>query len=65
MPVAVLVSSVFLRSPILIFNHLMLLRYERFAGSGVNATQCLAVCIPLTAVMLYTGGRIIKKKDFF
>ena len=64
-PVAVLVSSVFLRSPILIFNHLMLLRYERFAGSGVNATQCLAVCIPLTAVMLYTGGRIIKKKDFF
>ena len=64
-PVAVLVSSVFLRSPILIFNHLMLLRYERFAGSGVNAGQCLAVCIPLSAVVLYIGGRIIKKKDFF
>ena len=64
-PVAVLVSSAFLRSPLLIFNHLMLLRYERFAGSGVNAVQCLAVCIPLTAVMLYIGGRIIKKKDFF
>ena len=64
-PVAVLVSSVFLRSPILIFNHLMLLRYERFAGSGVNAGQCLAVCIPLSAVVLYIGGRIIEKKDFF
>ena len=64
-PVAVLVSSVFLRSPFLIFNHLMLLRYERFAGSGVNAGQCLAVCIPLTAVVLYIGGRIIEKKDFF
>ena len=65
MPVAVLISSAFLRSPLLIFNYLMLVRYECFAGSGVNAAQCLAVCIPLTAVMLYIGGRIIKKKDFF
>lgn len=64
-PVVVLVSSVFLRSPYLIFNYLMLLRYECFAGSGVNAVQCLAVCVPLTAVMIYIGGRIIKKKDFF
>ena len=64
-PVAVLAGSAFFRLPLLIFNYLMLLRYERFAGSGVNAAQCLAVCIPLTAVMLYTGGRIIKKKDFF
>ncbi len=64
-PVAVLISSAFLRSPLLIFNYLMLVRYECFAGSGVNAAQCLAVCIPLTAVMLYIGGRIIKKKDFF
>lgn len=63
--VVVLVSSAFFRSPFLIFNHLMLLRYERFAGSGVNAVQCLAVCVPLTAVMLYIGARIIKKKDFF
>ena len=64
-PVAVLAGSAFFRSPLLIFNYLMLLRYERFAGSGVNAGQCLAVCVPLMAAMLYIGGRIIKKKDFF
>ena len=64
-PVAVLAGSVFFRSPFLIFNYLMLLRYDRFMGSGVNALQCLAVCVVLTGVMLYIGGRIIKKKDFF
>lgn len=63
--VVVLVSSVFFRSPFLIFNCVMLTRYDRFIGSGVNAAECLAVCMILIAVMLHIGDRIIKKKDFF
>lgn len=63
--VAVLVSSVFYMSPLLLGNYLMLLRGSERMDGGVMTGMGIVMSVSIVVIAYFAGGRIIQKKDLF
>lgn len=62
--VVILVSSVFYKNPLLIFNALMLMRQDRIMEGGINPFLEIGICAVIIAAMSLFMKKIIEKKDF-
>lgn len=62
--VVILVSSVFHKNPLLIFNAPMLIRQDGIMENGMNPFIEIGICMVIIMVMSLTMKKMIEKKDF-
>ncbi len=62
--VVILVSSIFYKNPLLIFNALMLIRQDGVMENGINPFEEIGICAVIMITMSLFMKKIIEKKDF-
>ena len=61
--VVLLVSSVFHKNPLLIFNALMLMRQSGVMEQGINPIAEIGICAAIIVIMSLLMRKMIEKKD--